>query len=605
MDVSIYSHALDLWKTTNLPDIQKELDDNVITVKEKETNSIESRKELAVKTKQFKKTYNGNDFFQDYSKLIKLYQKEIDSLTMRSKFSEQFLFKIYSKLSELPDPSPLIINSISLFDNLNKSKENEDKLIELNKKILNFETIEKNLNLNINSLNEKNTFLENEINDSKIENSNLNVKITDLKKQILDSNNNNSTNDESVKIQFLNQELNSSNDEILNLKTNISKLKEKISNWETSNNENELNKKINNLINENKILNITINNEKLENKNSINNLNEKLLEIDTYKNEVTLLRKKLYQLNDYEKIKNELSMLKTIEFNIDSTANDNDDNNNIDSSIISTNKKLQSNLATLRSKNIDLSDNNKKNELLIIDLNKQIDKLKNQNKILETDLNKFDNIDQIFNDNISMISGMTRQMNNRNSNLNNLSPTSSIVGIPEEHQLNSNNLQQQQNSTNNGILSIVSKQRDRFRNKNMELEKKIRNLSSDYQSLQNELASMKDDNIKLYDKIRTINVDPEILGSSNTTTTSSKKVDNSTIKKLLYSKDYYTRKSVNLWDKLFNIFADYVLSNKTTRLSFMIYCLVLHFILFILILVYFNSKAAITTNTAYSNNGPI
>ena len=57
MDTSVYSHALDIWAKADLTNLQRELDADVIEIKDKETLSLNSRKSLATETKKFKDVY--------------------------------------------------------------------------------------------------------------------------------------------------------------------------------------------------------------------------------------------------------------------------------------------------------------------------------------------------------------------------------------------------------------------------------------------------------------------------------------------------------------------------------------------------------------------
>eukprot|EP00064_Thunnus_orientalis_P011946 superscaffoldBa00001777_g11978 len=52
------------------------------------------------------------------------------------------------------------------------------------------------------------------------------------------------------------------------------------------------------------------------------------------------------------------------------------------------------------------------------------------------------------------------------------------------------------------LLSIISSQRERFRSRNQELEAENRSMQQTMQALQNELDSLRADNIKLYEKIK-------------------------------------------------------------------------------------------------------
>lgn len=69
------------------------------------------------------------------NKIIKQYQREIDNLTQRSKFSEKVLFDVYEKLSEAPDPQPLLQSSLEKLGKIDDSKELKEKISYLEDKL--------------------------------------------------------------------------------------------------------------------------------------------------------------------------------------------------------------------------------------------------------------------------------------------------------------------------------------------------------------------------------------------------------------------------------------------------------------------------------------
>lgn len=93
---------------------------------------------------------------------------------------------------------------------------------------------------------------------------------------------------------------------------------------------------------------------------AINELKEQLnsivAESESYKSELETVRRKLNNYSDYNKIKEELSALKKIEFGVNEDDSDNDirsedkNDNTFESSLLSANKKLQATLAEYRSK---------------------------------------------------------------------------------------------------------------------------------------------------------------------------------------------------------------------------------------------------------------
>lgn len=116
---NVFGNALQSWIEIDLPSLQKKLDEQGIELKEEQKSSLLSRKNLASKTKEFKKLEDSEKLTQ-FQKLLKLYQNEIDNLTNKNKTVENYFFGIYRNLAEAPDPRPLLEMSL---DSVIESKE--------------------------------------------------------------------------------------------------------------------------------------------------------------------------------------------------------------------------------------------------------------------------------------------------------------------------------------------------------------------------------------------------------------------------------------------------------------------------------------------------
>lgn len=651
MDSSVYSHALEVWSKADLTALQKDLDTNVIEVKEKENASLESRKFLASETKQFKKL-EENEKLTQVNKIIKKYQQEVDSLTKRSKFSEQILFDVYSKLSEAPDPKPLLQSSIDKLSKIDDSRLLSEKLSTLEDqlaKYADYESVKSRLlDLEQNSavtLAKRLSAKEQELNSSWEEKQrNWKERESELNKQIESLQTNNKALESKVSKQvdldnsedntidgthsknsislteynFLSEELDSSQTRIFHLEKRNEELSGQLAKAtsveekESALHSKEL--KINQLESENALLSASIEKDHNSHERITNDLNDKLsntqTELTTYKSELDVIRRKLNVFADYTQIKEELTALKKIKFGIDDENNDdmetNSDGDNtgnnggLQNTLITTNKKLQSNLAELRSKNVAHEEETRKLNKQITDMKMNIDKLEQLNSKLEADLEKIDNIDQKFDDTTSMISGVTRQMNNRVGHIGNLSPTSSIIGIPEDEEF-------QMPGGNSQILPIVTKQRDRFRSRNTDLEKQVRQITSEKAKLKTELAKIKGDNGKLYEKVRYLS---SYSGSSRQNSvadtelsiidTEAQYADNydASLHPLANFKrkelEYYKKNKLSVLEKLFVSFANIILQTKQTRMAFFFYCAGLHGLIFVMCMYVINLSGYMT-----------
>ncbi|KAJ1342404.1 hypothetical protein BSLG_003029 [Batrachochytrium salamandrivorans] len=92
-----------------LPQLQRELDSQGLSIIENQNQSTSSRKRLADLTKEFKKIPD-----EDKLSEIKILLKEIDSMTKRSKFAEASFLSLYKLLSDAPDPAVLISSALEL-----------------------------------------------------------------------------------------------------------------------------------------------------------------------------------------------------------------------------------------------------------------------------------------------------------------------------------------------------------------------------------------------------------------------------------------------------------------------------------------------------------
>lgn len=598
MDLSVYEHALELWSKADLTTLQKQLDKDVIDMKEKETQFLDSRKNLASETKIFKKLAS-EEKLANVNKIIKHYQQEIDSLTKRSKSSEVILLDLYGKLAEAPDPKPLLQNSLQKLGKTDDSKALREQIELLEDKLAKYADYEnlksRLLDLEQNSavtLVKRLTAKEQEVNSRWEEKQrNWEERESKLMSQLekLEKGVSNEGKDQTSGIitehNLLEQELETAQSRNFQLEKRNEELNVALTKA-TSNAEQELqlqsrDTKIKQLESENALLSATSEHEHQSHKKIEKQLTEQLAalqaETDSYKSEIKSIRMKLDNYSDYVQLKEELSALKRIEFGTDQDDEENgDDNaqNKVESGIISANKKLQSNLAELRGKLADREEENISLQKQLVELKERVTKTEALNQKLEEDLDKVEEVDLKFNDTASMMSGATRQINNRSGRL---SPTSSIVGIPEESEMPTN-------FGNNTILPIITKQRDRLRGRNTELEKQLRQLGTDKNKLKSEMTKLKTDNTKLYERIRYLS-----RYSGNTGDASVADVDTEAQYSQIYEDsinplntlkkkelEYYKRNRLSLWEKLFLSFARIILANKVTRMAFLLYCIGIH-----------------------------
>uniref|UniRef100_A0AAQ6AL64 Protein CASP n=1 Tax=Amphiprion ocellaris TaxID=80972 RepID=A0AAQ6AL64_AMPOC len=135
------------------------------------------------------------------------------------------------------------------------------------------------------------------------------------------------------------------------------------------------------------------------------------------------------------------------------------------------------------------------------------------------------------------------------------------------------------------LLSIISSQRERFRSRNQELEAN-RSMQQTMQALQNELDSLRADNIKLYEKIKFLQSYPGRAGGSDDTVMRySSQYEERLDPFASFSKRERQRRYLSLspWDKATLSLGRVILSNKMARTIAFFYTLFLHCLVFLVL----------------------
>ncbi|KAK5904779.1 hypothetical protein CesoFtcFv8_006308 [Champsocephalus esox] len=95
------------WKRFDLQQLQKELDATATQLANRQDESEQSRKKLIDLSREFKKN-TPEDFRKQVAPLLKSFQGEIDALSKRSKEAEAAFLNVYKKIIDVPDPVPVL-----------------------------------------------------------------------------------------------------------------------------------------------------------------------------------------------------------------------------------------------------------------------------------------------------------------------------------------------------------------------------------------------------------------------------------------------------------------------------------------------------------------
>ncbi|XP_053223405.1 protein CASP isoform X7 [Podarcis raffonei] len=289
------------------------------------------------------------------------------------------------------------------------------------------------------------------------------------------------------------------------------------------------------------------------------------------------LEEKLKVQADYDEVKKELNILKSMEFApSDGSSTQDAASKPLEVLLLEKNRLLQSENATLRITNSDLSG---RCADLQIQFTEAVSTVADQKELiakLEHDLST-----------IQSMSAMRRPDAEGAAiqNLENIPepikeatalfygyPPSASTPIPEGQM--------------DSLLSIISSQRERFRARNHELEAENQMMQHTMQALQSELDNLRADNIKLYEKIKFLQSYPgRGTGSDDTELRYSTQYEERLDPFASFSRKERQRKYLSLspWDKATLSMGRFILSNKTARTIAFFYTLFLHCLVFLVL----------------------
>lgn len=606
---NLFSTALQTWTEIDLPSLQNKLDQQGLELKDEQKSSLLSRKNLAAKTKEFKKL-DDSEKLEEFKSLLKLYQNEIDTLSNKKKTVEGYFFGLYRVLAEAPDPKPLLELSVDSVLELSQADDLKVEISKLNQELTkkaDYEQLKQRLlrneqkaaelltsKLNAQEDEFKSLIDEKESNwvekekqlqlqikqaQGRIEELRTSKEVTELQlnhKPVVEA----SSASLMAELDIVTRDAESSKTRLLELEKRNEELRMKLSksesNIEVNNLKEELSGKISEMEGENALLvaNLDQTRRRLEIISKENGA-----KIDSYSREVSKLsieiknlKVRLDKTDDYDEIKHELHLLRQIEFGQEDDDEENseegsDGNNKIDALLLQRNKTLTQELADYRSQHGDYNTRIVDLESVVQKSTLEVGKLQELNTKLENDLADLQSTSGgAFNDNSSLISGVSRMTRPKNG---------SIFGTEDS-----------------GILPIITKQRDRFRDRNNDLEEELKKQYGVISELKRQMNSLKKDNEELYERTRYL----ATFNNSSQSFSRGKKASSVPIdlESNPYQEDYESKlhpieqfrireqerisSKLSPIERMFVSLTRAILATRLTRMLFMLYCLGLHFI---------------------------
>ncbi|EIN11891.1 hypothetical protein PUNSTDRAFT_99194 [Punctularia strigosozonata HHB-11173 SS5] len=570
-----FSGALATWRNIHLSELQKTLDVQGIEIVDNQKESVVGRKNLADRTKEFKKIPD-EEKATAIKGLLKAYQQEVDALTKRAKSAESAFLNVYKVLAEAPDPYPLLevavdqaaqaaINSELQADLITLKTENAD----LKKRVSDFSSTEsarakaeariQHLEQKMEDMvQEKIAQKQNELNatyDEKMRNyeqreQDLQRQLSLVKTQLRDLRASNESNQAKlldhgqkqdqevltklVELDMLVTDLEHANSRVATVERRNELLRAEIeamrNGEERSEKVKDLEQQVSTTEKEVEQLQRLLEMQKERTENAEARLKAKTQDTEKALNEAISerdqLRSRLKQYSDYDEIKRELEIMKYVEFagleDVDEETSGSEEGYDVDEPATATSANGHG--VRLPNPNAEKANaqRGKSLEALLAIKNKRIQeeltKLRNLHGELEASLQATQ--DDLQNANTEL--QKQRELNEKlEIDLLQMENTGKDKGkakfeeLDEQHALSGLNLGKKTmdgtvrsspipftSSADTSILPIVTSQRDRFRQRNAELEEELRKQFQVISELRAEIKSLQADNLKLYEKVR-------------------------------------------------------------------------------------------------------
>ncbi|TFK44378.1 CASP C terminal-domain-containing protein [Crucibulum laeve] len=662
-----FSGALETWRGINLGELQKKLDAQGLEIVEQQKESVVGRKALADKTKEFKKIPD-DEKLNSFKGLLRAYQTEIDNLTKRSKAAENAFLDVYKVMAEAPDPYPLLEAAVDQTVKVAEAMEHEDELrrlreenAELRKRVNDFspvETAKKKLEVKVEQLEHKMSDMiqdkisqkTNELNatyDEKLRNyeereQDLQRQITLTKNQLRDLRVSNESNqaklidhsqrqDQEVitklaEMDMIVADLDRANSRVATVERRNEILRAEIEAMRSGNDSSDRVQAL-----EAQVSELEAETERLSNALAVQKTTAASIEADGVKKaeefvkelqkkvtEIDQLKQRLKQFSDYDEIKRELEIMKYVEFagldDADEEQDQVDDdqislhlpNPNAEKANVQRGKSLEALLAT---KNKRILEEVTKFRILHGELEASLEAAQRQLETTSSELEKQKFLNEkLENDLLSM----NKHSKPNGDTQHTEAGSDALAGLdlgkkPSESSTRSTPIPFT-SSADTSILPIVTSQRDRFRQRNSELEDELRKQYQIISELRTEIKSLQADNLKLYEKVRYMQSYREESVSRPVTqldplpTPSSSRADDMSKYRTRYEEAmnpfeaFRGREATRAYQNLnpvergVLVLTRSILGNRRARTFFIVYALVLH------ILVMFTTYECTTTS---------
>ncbi|KAI2777258.1 CASP C terminal-domain-containing protein [Daldinia loculata] len=550
-----FQHAISAWRNIDLGCLMSTLDNTASDIVAFQRDSTVQRKDLAQKTKDFRKLDDATKL-TEIKGLLKAYQTFIDLLTNHSKSTNSAFLQVYSALENAPDPYPLLEASV---DSMLVAEDTLPKLTDENQHLQ--ESVAKLTS----QLEETESRLQSESANRKQLENNLETKVREVEESwiaVVDEKKDNWEAKEKaleekiesqerllneIKASYeVNQRLKGSEDadaessyghvtnaELEMVNSDLERTSARLADVEARNEQLRLELAQSKsqvtahapileddpgyirMRSENSSLIRKLDSARVEKEAFKRDVDTKLRglerEVGLLKEERDSLKAKVQKWNDYDDIKQELEVLKSIEF---ATGDDDDmlaasesngsapkgKGDTLEQLLLARNKKLSDELTILRVSHQDLQNRLETLQEEMSRTNADLERSQNLNAQLENDLaNLQSEGHNAFPSGASVAGTYTRYAPSiaPGRRGGRTSPTSSIISGFDPRMTGGEPM-----GGGSGILPMITAQRDRFKKRNAQLEGELSECHRTVSQLRQEIAALQKDNLQLYEKTR-------------------------------------------------------------------------------------------------------
>lgn len=309
---------------------------------------------------------------------------------------------------------------------------------------------------------------------------------------------------------------------------------------------------------------------------------------------ITRLEDKISQQKDYDEIKRELSIMKSVEFGIsqkkteESLQGSSTPPKPLEVLLLEKTKMLQNENTALKQENASANKRIAETEQELASLHSLVSEQKELITSLESDLSSVQTLSSMYRgegEGSSVPEIVAEAVRASTSSTPPLAltvhsssnpPTPVPGGVPPDF-----------TSAAESLLPIVSAQRERFRQRNDELEVELTSKSQQVVLLQNELDTLRADNLKLYEKIRFLQ---SYQGQHGREDTAAESRYSSQYEEALDPFSSFSRKeklrryaALSPFEKVTLSMGRFILSNKTARSVTFIYTALVHSLIFLVL----------------------